>query len=95
MAEGARLESVCARKGTVGSNPTPSVNFLLVDGGIVKGRTKISPFTLVNFGFAKMNEWKGGRAVEGARLESEYTLTGIAGSNPALSVLTLFIPFQN
>ncbi len=42
-----------------------------------------------------MNEWKGGRVVEGARLESEYTLTGIAGSNPALSVLTLFIPFQN
>ena len=29
--------------------------------------------------------WRGGRAVEGARLESVYTLTRIEGSNPSLS----------
>jgi hypothetical protein len=28
-----------------------------------------------------------GRAVEGARLESVYTLTGIVGSNPTLSAI--------
>lgn len=30
-------------------------------------------------------DWRGGRAVEGARLESVYTGNRIAGSNPALS----------
>lgn len=29
--------------------------------------------------------WRGGRVVEGARLESVYTRKGIAGSNPVLS----------
>ena len=29
--------------------------------------------------------WRGGRVVEGARLESEFTLTGNVGSNPTFS----------
>ena len=29
--------------------------------------------------------WRGGRVVEGARLESVYTVKGIKGSNPFLS----------
>ena len=29
--------------------------------------------------------WRDGRAVEGARLESVYTVKGIVGSNPTLS----------
>jgi lipoic acid synthetase len=33
--------------------------------------------------------WKGGRAVEGARLESVFTLTGNKGSNPFPSAITL------
>ncbi len=33
-----------------------------------------------------MSEWKDGRVAEGARLESVFTLTGNAGSNPAPSV---------
>ena len=31
--------------------------------------------------------WRDGRAVEGARLESVYTLTRIEGSNPSLSAI--------
>ena len=33
--------------------------------------------------------WRGGRAVEGARLESVCTLTGTVGSNPTLSAKLL------
>ena len=36
-------------------------------------------------------DWTGGRAVEGARLESVYTVKRIAGSNPALSAISLII----
>ena len=32
-----------------------------------------------------MDKWRGGRVVEGARLESVCTLTGTVGSNPTLS----------
>ncbi len=32
--------------------------------------------------------WRDGRAVEGARLESEYTRDRIGGSNPPLSAMT-------
>ena len=34
-----------------------------------------------------MKIWRGGRVAEGARLESVYTFTRIAGSNPALSAI--------
>ena len=33
------------------------------------------------------SSWRDGRAVEGARLESEYTLKRIEGSNPSLSAM--------
>ena len=33
--------------------------------------------------------WRDGRAVEGARLESVYTVKGIVGSNPTLSAINL------
>ena len=36
-----------------------------------------------------------GRVVEGARLESVYTVKGIVGSNPTLSaILKIFIDFH-
>ena len=36
--------------------------------------------------------WRGGRVAEGAPLLREYTLTGIAGSNPALSAIFVIKP---
>ena len=36
--------------------------------------------------------WRGGRVVEGARLESVYGGNSIAGSNPAPSAKLLFLP---
>ena len=36
--------------------------------------------------------WRGGRAVEGARLESVYTVKGIVGSNPTLSAIFKISP---
>jgi hypothetical protein len=36
-----------------------------------------------------IDEGRGGRVVEGARLESVYTFTGIGGSNPFLSALNI------
>ena len=38
---------------------------------------------------ARRRAWRGGRVVEGARLESVYTGNGIAGSNPAPSASRL------
>lgn len=36
-----------------------------------------------------IDEGRGGRVVEDARLESVYTFTGIGGSNPFLSALNI------
>ena len=37
-----------------------------------------------------MRNWRDGRVVEGARLESVYTVKGIKGSNPFLSAKNNF-----
>ncbi len=37
-------------------------------------------------------QWKGAGAVERARLENEYTLAGIEGSNPSLSAVEQVTP---
>ena len=44
--------------------------------------------------FSKNNlKWRDGRVVEGARLESVYTVKGIKGSNPFLSANKLYFKF--
>ena len=40
---------------------------------------------LVYSRFRKKSKWRGGRVVEGARLESVYRVNSIMGSNPILS----------
>tara|TARA_B100000886_G_scaffold98113_1_gene65112 strand:- start:458 stop:598 length:141 start_codon:yes stop_codon:yes gene_type:complete len=39
--------------------------------------------------YLKKNKWRGGRVVEGARLESVYRGNSIMGSNPILSAKEL------
>jgi hypothetical protein len=41
------------------------------------------------------NNWRGGRAVEGARLESVYTGNCIVGSNPIPSTIIIELIFFN
>ncbi len=44
-------------------------------------------FLLLTFDLIFQAIWTGVRVAEGAGLENRYTLTGIVGSNPTLSVL--------
>lgn len=71
----------------------------LVDGahgaefrtGIPEGR-RISPTRAAKPAAVKMLRRRGGRVVEGARLESVFTGNRNAGSNPALSAIKEFPP---
>ena len=42
----------------------------------------------------KIDNWRGGRVVEGARLESVYRGNSIMGSNPILSAINLSLFFK-
>ena len=46
---------------------------------------------LINYIYKLIVFWRDGRVVEGARLESVYTVKGIKGSNPFLSAKTKVI----
>ena len=48
---------------------------------------EFAPWALARPNLFRAGEWRGDRVVEGARLESECTLTGTVGSNPTLSAL--------
>ena len=47
------------------------------------------PLELVTFTVILQRRWRGGRVVEGARLERVYTGDRIKGSNPFLSAIIL------
>ena len=48
-----------------------------------------SPFSVHCSHLSFVACWTGGRVAEGVGLENRYTLTGIVGSNPTLSVDSL------